>query len=260
MLRLTQQTWASSENATTKTDDGRCPTCKDMGRVVIDINGDSFEVFCHCQLDGWLDARAERWNKLSNMPKGVKLSVFEDFETVDLPDWKRMEEAIDAGKSLVKSPLEHPWITIMGGNGCGKSMLLQCIYEELNGYAVYLGAGRLGSLIFDSFDDNSTQDLMRELEAASVLLIDDYGVENVRSETIRNRITEIIDRRYQYGVYRPTVLATNKTRKELRKQNNRVADRILDKNLAQIFSITLPSFREDTQMELQPPAVVRRNG
>jgi DNA replication protein DnaC len=229
-----------------------------MGRVRVEINGDKYEVFCHCQLEAWRKARSERWSRLSNMPKGIELPNFNDFEEVDMPDWAKMAEAIEAGKSLVESPLEHPWITIMGGNGCGKSMLLQSIYKQLDGYAAYLGAGRLGTMIFDSFQDNSTQDLMRELEEVSVLLIDDYGVENVRSETIRNRITEIIDRRYQYGRYRPTVIATNKTRKELRKQNNRVADRILDKNLAKVFSVTLPSFREDTQLDL--PNVVRRQG
>ena len=259
MLRLTQQTWSISETATKRTDDGRCPTCLDMGRVIIEVNDHSYEVYCHCQLDAWRIARAERWEKLSNMPLGVDFPDFSDFETIDLPGWKKMASAIEAGKRLAESPLEHPWMTLIGGNGCGKSMLLQCIYKQLEGYVVYLGAGKLGSLIFDSFDDNSTQDLMRELTDASVLLIDDYGVENVRSETIRNRITEIIDRRYQYGKFRPTVIATNKTRKELRKQNNRVADRILDKNLAQIYSISLPSFREDTQLDLAVP-VVRRKG
>lgn len=257
MLRMTQQTWVNSETATKKTKDGRCPTCLDMGRVIIEFNGASNEVFCHCQLEAWKAARAERWAHLSSMPKGVALPDFDDFEEVKLPDWKQMAAAIETGKALVESPLKHSWITLMGGNGCGKSMLLHCIYKHLEGYAVYLGAGRLGSLIFDSFDDNSTQDLLRELEEVSVLLIDDYGVENVRSETIRNRITEVIDRRYRYGVYRPTIVATNKTRKELRKQNNRVADRLLDKNLAMIYSISLPSFREDTQLDLKT-AVVRR--
>lgn len=230
--------------------------------MIIQVNGDEYEVFCHCQLDDWKNARAERWGRLSNLPKGVDLPDFSDFEEITelQEDWNVLARAIEAGKSLVKSPLEHPWITIMGGNGCGKTMLLHSIFSHLDGYAAYLGAGRLGTLIFDSFDDNSTQDLMRELEEVNVLLIDDYGVENVRAETIRNRITEVIDRRYQYGIYRPTVIATNKTRKELRKQNNRVADRILDKNLAQIFSIALPSFREDTQLEMPEPPTIRRQG
>ena len=80
MLRMTQQTWVNSETATKKTKDGRCPTCLDMGRVIIEFNGASNEVFCHCQLEAWKAARAERWAHLSSMPKGVALPDFDDFE------------------------------------------------------------------------------------------------------------------------------------------------------------------------------------
>lgn len=260
MIRLTQRIWNTSKPATGQTTDGRCPTCLDVGRVRIQINGDEYEVFCHCQLHKWLAARAERWNRLSNISHGVDLPDFDQFETVDLPAWEQMAKAIELGKSLVESPLEHQWMTVLGMNGCGKTMLLQSIYRHLRGYAAYLGAGRIGTIIFKSFDDNSTQDLMQDLEDVSVLLIDDYGVEDVKG-TVGNRITEIIDRRYSYGVYRPTVIASNKTRKELRKQNNRVADRILDKKLVQVFDIGLPSYRQDTQLELPDATpVVRRKG
>jgi DNA replication protein DnaC len=215
-------------------------------------------VFCECRLREWEWDNLQHWRKFTSLPKGVKLPSLDDFTKYGGSDrWEAMRHALDHAYHLTVSPTYMNWMTLMGGVGTGKTMLLLAIYAEIKPYAVYLGAGDLTSQIFESFGKSGeTEDLTEALARVPVLLLDDYGI-GAENKTVQGKITQILDHRYRLRHYRPTVVATNLNRKDLSKSNARVASRILDQDLVRVREIRLPDYRRRDEQAQQSKTVRR---
>ncbi len=197
------------------------------------------------------------WRKLSAVPHGVKIPDLDEIKQWGGGRWTDLGKAKAHASMIIANPVDARWMTLMGGVGTGKTMLLLAMYGLLRPYAVYLGAGDLTSAIFNSFGkDGDTEELTEELARVPVLLLDDYGVDTA-NKTVQNKITQIIDLRYRLRKYRPTVIATNLNKKELIRANSRVASRILDQDLVDVHSIRLPDYRR--RSEVDKPIVVDRS-
>jgi len=230
-----------------------------MGLGTVTIKAKDYQVFCECRLREWEWDSLQHWKKLSAVPYGTKFPKLSEFKKWGSnTDWASFAPAIKYAKSLVANPVDAPWLTMMGGVGTGKTMLMLAIYAQLRPYAVYLGAGDLTSAIFSSFGNGGeTEELTQELARAPVLLLDDYGVDTA-NRTIQNKITQILDLRYRLRRYRPTVVATNLNKSALTKANARVASRLLDEDLAQVAEIMLGDHRRRSETKKQ--TVIDRSG
>lgn len=261
ILRLTVSTWRPSTPATQPSGPDTCQHCGGMGLGVVTIEGEDYQIFCECRLREWEWDSKRHWAQLSSIPVGVQLPRLGDMKTWHPPGqkerWMSFAPAISHAVNLISSPVDSPWLTIMGGVGTGKTMLLMSIYRHISPYCVYLGAGDLTSKIFESFGgEGQTEELTAELVRVPVLLLDDFGVDTA-NKTIQNKIMQIVDMRYRYRRFRPTVVATNLSRDLLSKNNARVASRILDEDLAKVVSITLPDYRRRSEVSTQ--TVVKRS-
>ncbi len=230
-----------------------------MGLGSVTVEEKDYQVFCECRLREWEWDSLKHWKKISSVPYGTKLPSLKDIKSwSEARRWRTFAPALGYAKHIISNPLSSRWITLLGGVGTGKTMLLLAIYAQLRPYAVYLGAGDLTSAIFESFGNSGeTEELTTELARVPVLLLDDYGVDTA-NRTIQNKITQILDMRYRLREYRPTVVASNLNRKELTKANARVASRILDEDLAHVLEIGLPDYRRRSETSKQ--TVIDRSG
>jgi hypothetical protein len=259
ILRLTVQTWTPSTPTTAPKGPGSCPHCEGMGLGSITVEKKDYQVFCECRLREWEWDSLKHWKKLSAIPHGTKLPDLKDIKPwSEDARWRSFSPALGHAKHTILNPLSSKWMTLLGGVGTGKTMLLLAIYAQLRPYAVYLGAGDLTSAIFESFGGSGeTEELTTELAKVPVLLLDDFGVDTA-NRTIQNKIMQILDLRYRLREYRPTVLASNLNRKELTKFNARVASRVLDEDLAHVLEIRLPDYRRRSESSKQ--TVIDRSG
>ncbi len=230
-----------------------------MGLGSITVKEKDYQVFCECRLREWEWDCLKHWRRISAIPHGIKLPSLNDIEPwSEDARWKSFAPALGHARHTILNPLSSKWMTLLGGVGTGKTMLLLAIYAQLRPYAVYLGAGDLTSAIFESFGNSGeTEELTTELAKVPVLLLDDYGVDTA-NRTVQNKITQIIDMRYRLRDYRPTIVASNFNRKELTKSNVRVASRLLDEDLAHVLEIRLPDYRRRSETKKQ--TVINRGG
>jgi DNA replication protein DnaC len=220
-----------------------------------------WRVFCHCHLDEIERAWAERWALTSVPIDGEPLSIT-DFKLVGSYNNQQLQrDLLSWGERLIASPFRHPWIMLTGGVGTGKTMYLRWLHQQLKPYSIYMPTRALIRKLFDSFDagGDATSTLYEELVQVPVLLLDDLGVEETKTKALQNNITQIIDARYALGFERPTVVTTNLTPQELKRLNERTADRILDSQMVGLFGFTHDSMRTNPQQtEPEEKPVTRR--
>lgn len=93
---------------------------------------------------------------------------------------------------------------------------------------------------YNSVECGGAREIVRGLQEAKLLVLDDLGAENP-SEWVRERLFDIIDRRYNERT--PTVITTNADVKELRqKLGARICDRI--RAMCATYTVTSRSHRK----------------
>ena len=235
----TTSTWS-----TTTTED--CPICGGLTYVRVVIDGNENVIHCYCQLKKWEREQEKYLAKIFDIKYFPNAPTLETLKLVQLgsaQDWARTQRIIKLAKEIAKAPYDHRWLTILGPVGTGKTTICKALWNSCRPYSVYLGAGSLTTQIFKSFGERTTENLTKTLIDIPVLIIDDLGVEENPSLTIKNKITQIIDGRYEYRAYRPTIIASNLTPRQLKKKNLRITDRILDEDLADVIGVKSPSQR-----------------
>lgn len=224
-----------------------CLDCKDTGKL---YNGEK----CHCMEE----KVAHELYKESNISYYLEK---ENFNTFDLNVFSReinekegisprenIEFILKATRKFIKTFNEKNDFNLLfyGPTGQGKTFMLNCIAKELideNIRVVYQTAFSIGEIIEDyKFRRNEENDYKyRELYNASLLIIDDLGIENSTSITNAG-IFNIINERLISG--KKTIISTNLTPMELTKvYTDRVTSRVFQKFLQLKF------FGEDLRLK-----------
>ena len=182
-----------------------CNDCNDLGAYRIDVpyGHPKFGKLIRCGCKAREDA--ERLNRLSGLNATERNIKLDDIVTDQLTDTARMVEAC---RKFIAKP--EGIITIHGGTGNGKTMVLQaCINAMLgqNVEAVYVTAFDLISFIraaftqdkrtkvVDVIDDNAYSRLQK-FERVKVLAIDEFDKVKV-TDWVLEQLTDLIDRRYR---------------------------------------------------------------
>jgi len=128
------------------------------------------------------------------------------------------------------------WVTLIGEVGTGKSHLLEAAANEIGPMALYISAFDLEAHIYKAVRSDYLGQLILTMETAPVLLYDDMGSEH-GSEFVNDTVQAIFMSRYQRPLEYPTVVATNLDEESVRNIQPRMADRILDRSIADVFPL-----------------------
>jgi len=231
-----------------------CQFCKGMETVLVEDGPEGKRIVgCVCVLVREEVAAAVLYQDASHVGPADRQRSFGQFASYGAKDqWRTMQQAGKAIQSLVNSPHKHKWVLVSGSPGCGKSHLLLSAYNQLRQYAIYANVTELSVRLRQGLDRSDrpkpdgwmeTSELEDLLAQVPVLFLDDLGAENPNSEFIQSTLTDIVARRYQMELERPTVISTNLAFEQLYKRYPRLGSRALDKELVEAVKITLPDHR-----------------
>lgn len=181
--------------------------------------------------DEWAenDKRVAEWERTQNEQKythrfencglGKKYLPcrFSNFRT----EIKKQVELLAAGRVFSKSAVSGNWsaLVMFGPNGTGKTHIAAAILHDIifsgrSGYYTTSEALRARLHRAESFTSKETQkDIMDELTAYSVVVIDEIGRETTKTVEESNTLFAAIDTCYQNGV--PVAIISNYTREQL---------------------------------------------
>jgi len=163
---------------------------------------------------------------------------------------KTLTAAGQALRAFADNPRD--WIVLIGDRGCGKSHLMLSAHNLLAGRSAYVYVPNLADALHEAIQTRGVSALVNAYVTVPVLFLDDLGTEHGGSEFTLSMLDNIIQQRYQWRKRRPTVVSTNLGRIALNKRYPRLASRILDCDLSQVFEITLGDYRQRDQ---QPEGV-----
>ena len=178
-----------------------------------------------------------------NMQLSINSSSQSKFKSFDSADLKLMDDTdVRALEWLKTWCLRFPVVTkininIIGGAGCGKTFLMECVASELihKGFVVcYKTAFELNELarlyhIGKSYD-------FTDCLNADVLLIDDLGTEPILKNVTKEYLYNIINVRQINS--KPTLISSNLSLDNiLARYDDRIFSRLLNKNLATTIAL-----------------------
>ena len=217
-----------------KEPDWDCPHCMDTGRVV--KNGVTLP--CRCTFKKRRKVLLNR----SGLPKRLSKANFNDLDLglystdpmgEDSPTVRENAKLVfEAAKNFAynfEESKDMKGLLIEGNVGSGKSYLLGCIANYLINRDIevrYIVYGDLIQRIKSSFSSNSkisTEEILKELQDVSVLLIDDLGTEHT-TEFTSSTLYQIIDKRYREEL--PVIVTTNFSPNELSDRMGLMGERI----------------------------------
>lgn len=229
-----------------------CPRC---GRPIYCYDIPFFEIpvaiTCQCILDQ--DAAAEKRREAakrqrrieeltakSQMPQRLRACTFDTFQRRE-----GTEKALDTCRTYAGRFQEMRskglGLILVGNTGSGKTHLAAAIVNAVIRQcysAVFYKAAKL----FDFAAENHAA-LPDGCETASLLVLDDFGASN-DTESRKATLQKILD--YRIDGMRPTILTTNILPKEWpNRLDIRTVDRLMDKSLFRIISITASSMRRE---------------
>lgn len=198
---------------------------------------------CPCRKEAdiqrfWRNARAS-----SNLTPAMERMTFGAFH-----ERSETQAAYVALRSFVDAP--RKWITLIGPPGTGKTHLLVATAQALLNQAkpaLYIIAPSFLDYLRRSFDqatrspNDDAQARLQRIEQTHILLLDDLGAEK-QSDWAQERMFLLLDYRYRNKL--PTIIASNLHLSQL---PMRIADRIADTSLDQIFEIVANSYRRTTR-------------
>jgi len=215
-----------------------CYTCKDQGWLQ---NADGLKITCPdcydaCNTEENLKRYAghpqRRWN--------------DTFETFDLKKAPLMAKTVKAAFEFCQRT-SVPWLVLAGAYGTGKTHICYAIANQMAKEGVKVRYWTV-PLLLDAI--RSTYNTQPLLEGAmppmtveemcydpQVLILDDMGVQK-GSDWVTEKLFEIIDKRYQYGM--GLVVTTNEP---FAKLDARLQSRFKDPSMCYIVVIDTPDFR-----------------
>lgn len=226
-----------------------CPICGGKGFLVYDVpyGHPNFGklVACRCTEAKIALNRSRELHGLSNLG-GLDRMTFDTFlpEGVSLPESVRsaLHRAFDISLDYAKRP--RGWLVLLGGYGAGKTHLAAAITNyniELGRPAIFVVVPDLLDHLRAAFGPSSESGVDERLDTireTPLLVLDDLGAHH-STPWAQEKLFQILNHRYNSRL--PTVITTNQRLEEL---DPRVASRLADLDLSQIFEIPAPDFRQ----------------
>lgn len=155
--------------------------------------------------------KLERMFRQAKIPAKYAGKTFADY-AVDANN----QAAVRWAKFIVEHPNEG--LYIFGEAGCGKTLLMAIIAQELlkqGKSVIFCDVPNLLDSLKESFDKDSEtklDELMAELQAVDVLILDDLGTENPTEWAVERLYVIINDR---YNTDKPVIVTSNFNSKEV---------------------------------------------
>ena len=224
---------------------GTCLICSGGGIITED---GKMSFYCACKIVERERRLAARFNLLSHISPEERKAAFSDLKPWgEKGEWNTLAPAARAMTEFAHRP--ERWVVLMGNRGCGKSHLLLSAYAQLHQRAAYVYVPKLADDFHAAISSRSIPELVNAYAEVPVLFLDDLGAEHAGSDFVASVLDNIIQRRYQWRTLRPTAIATNLNRKLLNQRYERLASRILDWQLSQVFVIKLGDYRQQHAQE-----------
>ena len=226
-----------------------CPICRGKGFLLLDVEYGHPDfgklIPCRCTEARIALNRSRELQGLSNLG-GLERMTFDTFlpDGVSLPESVRaaLHRAFDISLEYAKRP--RGWLVLLGGYGAGKTHLAAAITNyniDLGRPAIFVVVPDLLDHLRAAFGPTSESGLDERLEAireAPLLVLDDLGAHH-STPWAQEKLFQILNHRYNGRLL--TVITTNQQLEEL---DPRVASRLADLDLSQIFEIPAPDFRQ----------------
>jgi DNA replication protein DnaC len=229
--------------------DDVCPICKGKGFLLRDVpygHPDFGKLIpCRCTEARIALDRSRALHGLSNLG-GLDRMTFDSF----LPDLAGLPEAIsravrrafDIALEYAKQP--RGWLVLLGGYGAGKTHLAAAITNhniEVGRPAMFVVVPDLLDHLRAAFGPTSESGVDERLDTireTPLLVLDDLGAHH-STPWAQEKLFQILNHRYNGRL--PTVITTNQRLEEL---DPRIASRLADLDLSQIYEIPAPDFRQ----------------
>lgn len=203
-------------------------------------------MWCICEVSKYTRRLVDQYRDIHSIAGEV------DIDDMELWGSPAAQKYLNDTRRDIKSWMKWPdgWITVIGNPGSGKTHILMSIQHEFGPWAVYVTSNdfelKIGSLLDNPEEGGMTvSEYLESLITAPILLLDDLGSEYNRPgrDWTRSNLRKVIDARYNARLAFPTVVATNLRDADLRAYDMRIADRILDESLVQVFRLLNGSYR-----------------
>ena len=140
---------------------------------------------------------------------------------------------------------EKPWLLIHGVTGSGKTHLSQAVRREFQlrmDHTMMVNIPELLEELRASYNDDSHAEALHRYMGRSLLILDDFGVNDQVTSWAKEQLYMIINARYRLKA--PTVFTTNLTIELVAEAyGQRIADRMWDKGMTSVAVMTCKSYR-----------------
>lgn len=202
--------------------DGVCPQCEGKARIIVEENNTG-TIWCLCEVIRWQKEQIQRNRHWRSPSVGRPWTSFNP----------KRGNVIDPNlaKMLVMSQsfAAYPswWLVMSGPYRIGKTHLLETIASNLGPIALYMSMADLQQKIFIAMGDDNLSDMLKEVQTAPILLLDDLGAEH-SADFIQSTLLSIIGYRYRFPEEFPTAITTNLSFSELEMSWGRIGARLTD--------------------------------
>jgi DNA replication protein DnaC len=226
-----------------------CPICKGRGFLLHDVpygHPDFGKLIpCRCTEARIALDRSRALHGLSNLG-GLERMTFDAFlaDGLGLPDPinRALHRAYDISLEYAKRP--RGWLVLLGGYGAGKTHLAAAITN----YTIEMGRPAMFVVVPDLLDhlraafgpssESGVDERLETIRETPLLVLDDLGAHH-STPWAQEKLFQILNHRYNGRL--PTVITTNQRLEEL---DPRIASRLADLDLSQIYEIPAPDFRQ----------------
>ena len=226
-----------------------CPICAGKGFLVRDVEYGHPDfgklIPCRCTEARLALERSRSLYGLSNLG-GLDRMTFDAFlpDGISLPDSvsRALRRAYDICLDYARRP--RGWLVLLGGYGAGKTHLAAAVAN----YNLALGHPAMFVVVPDLLDhlraafgptsESGVDERLETIRQTPLLILDDLGAHH-STPWAQEKLFQILNHRYNGRL--PTVITTNQRLEEL---DPRIASRLADLDLSQIYEIPAPDFRQ----------------
>lgn len=215
-----------------------CPICNGWE----ELKSGSGTIPCVCGILKWQDTIVEE-TAYYRSPYDKQL----DWETVSSRPNDINNNMLIRAKEVCKNFVDDPskWILMSGGVGTGKTSLMKIMASYFAPVGTFIKMNLFENKVFDLLSRRdegiSLSDMIHKLSIAPILFIDDFGAE-YSSNIVMQKITSVIDYRYEQYDRLPTVVSTNLDPRALL-MIPRIGSRLLDRDKTVFLPIALQDYR-----------------